>query len=86
MQFPWQKPTGETTPWIRVVTPHGGGDKGFHFIPEVGEEVLIGFEGANAERPYMMGSCIMVMRAQQIFKVKAMILKLLEQEVGILLS
>lgn len=58
VQFPWQKPTGETTPWIRVVTPHGGGDKGFHFIPEVGEEVLIGFEGANAERPYMMGGSL----------------------------
>jgi len=56
VQFPWQKPTGETTPFIRVVTPHGGGDKGFHFIPEKGEEVLIGFEGGNAERPYMMGS------------------------------
>jgi len=56
VQFPWQRSTGETTPWIRVVTPHGGGDKGFHFIPEVGEEVLVGFEGANAERPYMLGS------------------------------
>ncbi|WP_299434349.1 phage baseplate assembly protein V [uncultured Maribacter sp.] len=56
VQFPWQKLTGETTPWIRVVTPHGGGDKGFHFIPEIGEEVLVGFEGGNAERPYMMGS------------------------------
>ncbi|QWX84240.1 hypothetical protein H0I23_00895 [Cellulophaga sp. HaHaR_3_176] len=56
VQFPWQKFTGQTTPWIRVVTPHGGGDKGFHFIPEKGEEVLIGFEGGNAERPYMMGS------------------------------
>src|SRR5690606_4098357 len=29
---------------------------GFHFIPEVNEEVLIGFEGGNAEHPYMMGS------------------------------
>ena len=44
------------TPWIRIVTPHAGGDKGFHFIPEVNEEVLIGFEGGNAEHPYMLGS------------------------------
>ena len=56
VQFPWQKITGEMTPWIRIVTPHAGGDKGFHFIPETGEEVLIGFEGGNAEHPYMMGS------------------------------
>ncbi|SHJ02855.1 Uncharacterized conserved protein, implicated in type VI secretion and phage assembly [Mesonia phycicola] len=56
VQFYWQKMTGEMTPWIRVITPHSGADKGFHFIPEIGEEVLIGFEGGNAERPYVMGS------------------------------
>ncbi|QXP59335.1 type VI secretion system Vgr family protein [Olleya sp. HaHaR_3_96] len=56
VQMPWQKITGEMTPWIRIVTPHAGGEKGFHFIPETGEEVLIGFEGGNAEHPYMLGS------------------------------
>jgi len=56
VQFPWQKDFGGVTPWIRVVAPHAGGDKGFHFIPEKGEEVLIGFEGGNAEKPYMLGS------------------------------
>ena len=56
VQFPWQKDLGEMTPWIRIVTAHAGGDKGFQFIPETGEEVLIGFEGANAEKPYMLGS------------------------------
>lgn len=56
VQFPWQAEENELTPWLRIVTPHGGGDKGFHFIPEVDEEVLIGFEGGNAEKPYVMGS------------------------------
>ncbi len=56
VQFPWQQVEDEVTPWIRIVTPHAGGDKGFHFIPEVSEEVLVGFEGGNAEHPYMMGS------------------------------
>ncbi|AUC76953.1 type VI secretion system Vgr family protein [Olleya sp. Bg11-27] len=56
VQMPWQKITGEMTPWIRIVTPHAGADKGFHFIPELEEEVLIGFEGDNAEHPYMLGS------------------------------
>ncbi len=56
VQFHWQKQESEMTPWIRIVTPHAGGDKGFHFIPEVGEEVLIGFEEGNAEHPYVMGS------------------------------
>jgi len=56
VQFPWQQKNGAMTPWVRIVTPHGGGDKGFHFIPELEEEVLIGFEGGNAECPYMVGS------------------------------
>lgn len=55
VQFPWQKSMGEMTPWLRVVTPHGGADKGFHFIPEKGEEVLVGFEQGSAERPYVLG-------------------------------
>jgi len=34
-------------PWQKIVG---------HFIPEIGEEVLVGFEGGNAEHPYMLGS------------------------------
>ncbi|WP_452219805.1 type VI secretion system Vgr family protein [Lacinutrix salivirga] len=56
VEFAWQKSIGLTTPWIRIVSPHTGNDKGFHFIPEIGEEVLIGFEGGHAEKPYMLGS------------------------------
>ncbi|WP_299254502.1 phage baseplate assembly protein V [uncultured Aquimarina sp.] len=56
VQFPWQKQNGELSPWLRIVTPHAGGEKGFHFIPEIDEEVLIGFEGGNAERPYVLGT------------------------------
>jgi type VI secretion system secreted protein VgrG len=42
--------------WIRLIQPHAGKGKGFYFVPEIGEEVLIGFEGGNAERPYVMGT------------------------------
>ncbi|MFD0992985.1 type VI secretion system Vgr family protein [Tenacibaculum geojense] len=56
VQFPWQVEDDITTPWIRVLTPHAGADKGFHFIPEVEEQVLVGFEGGNAEHPFVMGS------------------------------
>ncbi len=41
--------------WMRMVTPHGGQEAGIHFLPEVDDEVLVGFEGNNAERPYVMG-------------------------------
>ena len=56
VQFAWQKPVAETTPWIRVATPYAGGDRGFHFIPEVGDEVLVGFENGDVERPYMQAA------------------------------
>ncbi len=52
----WQKNQGKETPWIRMSNPHAGGDKGIFFLPEKGEEVLIGFENGNAEKPYVVGS------------------------------
>lgn len=56
VQFFWQKKDNLQTPWIRLASPHGGKDKGFHFIPEVGEEVIIGFEGGNSDKPYVLGT------------------------------
>jgi len=54
--FAWQKEAGKTTPWIRMINAHSGGGKGFYFIPEVGEEVLVAFEGGNAEKPFVLGA------------------------------
>ncbi len=56
VQFPWQQQSGQTTPWLRMMTPHAGADKGFHFLPETGEQVIIGFEGNHAEKPFVLGS------------------------------
>ena len=56
VQFLWQAKRNEMTPWIRVIQPYTGGGKGFYFIPEVGEEVLVDFEGGNAERPFVLGA------------------------------
>lgn len=44
------------TPWLRMAQPYAGGGKGFSFIPEIGEEVMVDFEGGNAERPYIKGT------------------------------
>lgn len=44
------------TPWLRMAQPYAGGGKGFSFIPEIGEEVMIDFEGGNAERPFVKGT------------------------------
>ncbi|WP_415325666.1 type VI secretion system Vgr family protein [Chryseobacterium sp. MMS23-Vi53] len=56
VQFPWQEKKSQQTPWLRLIQPHSGSGKGFHFIPEIGEEVLVGFESANAEKPFVMGT------------------------------
>jgi type VI secretion system secreted protein VgrG len=42
--------------WMRLIQPHAGSGKGFYFIPEIGEEVLVGFEGGNVDCPYVMGA------------------------------
>ncbi len=47
---------GNDSDWMRMIQPHSGSGKGFYFIPEIGEEVLVGFEGANVECPFVMGT------------------------------
>ena len=57
----WQTDNMRTS-WVRVMTPDGGGSKdvksnrGFVFIPEVGDQVLLGFRHGDPVRPYVMGS------------------------------
>jgi uncharacterized protein involved in type VI secretion and phage assembly len=55
VKFYWMNGS-EKTPWIRVTSPHGGGGKGMFFIPEVGEEIIAGFEGDSAVKPYVIGT------------------------------
>jgi type VI secretion system secreted protein VgrG len=55
VKFHWMNGS-EKTPWIRVTTPHAGGGKGMFFIPETGEEVIVGFEGDSPTKPYIIGS------------------------------
>ena len=60
VQFDWQKRSGKSTNWIRVQTPDAGGsgiaNRGMVFIPEVGDQVMVGFEYGDPNRPYVMGS------------------------------
>ena len=58
VQFLWQEEQDKNlkTPWIRIAQPHGGDDKGFYFIPEIKEEVMVDFENSNAEKPYVTGT------------------------------
>ena len=58
VQFPWQEIQSKEmkTPWLRIAVPYAGASKGHQFVPEIGEEVMVGFEMNNVERPYIIGS------------------------------
>ncbi|WP_461532122.1 type VI secretion system Vgr family protein [Sinomicrobium sp.] len=56
VQMAWQKENAQTTDWIPLASPNGGNGKGFHFIPEKGESVMVDFQSGNAELPYVTGS------------------------------
>jgi uncharacterized protein involved in type VI secretion and phage assembly len=41
--------------WARQAQPSSGGKWGHYFLPEVGDQVLLAFEGGNIEKPYIIG-------------------------------
>jgi len=49
-------PTGPESDWARVAQPAAGAGRGFYWLPEVGDEVLIAFELGQANRPYVIGA------------------------------
>lgn len=59
--FDWQK-NDKTTNWIRVQTPNAGvsgavpKNRGWVFVPEVGDQVMVSYEHGNPDRPYVTGS------------------------------
>ncbi len=61
VQFLWQRAEMKTS-WIRVMTPDAGSsdhhaqNRGHVFIPEVGDQVMVGFRYNDPNRPFVMGS------------------------------
>lgn len=62
VNFKWLCSSNDDTEWLRVATPSAGNyaagsnNRGFIAIPEVNDQVLIGFEEGNIARPVVMGS------------------------------
>lgn len=54
VKFPWLE--AEETIWIRMVTPHAGADRGWYAIPEIGDEVLVGYEFGSPRFPIVLGT------------------------------
>lgn len=61
VQMLWQTDKSGHTDWIRVMAPDAGqGDKGKNrglvAIPEVGDQVVVGFRYNDPDRPFVLGS------------------------------
>lgn len=41
--------------WARIVSVGAGDQRGFDWIPEINDEVLVGFEHGDIRRPYVLG-------------------------------
>jgi len=41
--------------WARIAAPMAGEQRGFYYIPEVNDEVLVSFEQGDIHRPYILG-------------------------------
>jgi len=53
VQFYWQE--DNQTQWMTMMAPHAGADRGFMFLPEVGDEVWVAFEEGDPERGRVLG-------------------------------
>jgi uncharacterized protein involved in type VI secretion and phage assembly len=53
--FPWLS-SADTSHWARIAAPMAGKERGFFFLPEVGDEVLVAFEHGMMEFPYILGA------------------------------
>lgn len=62
VQMLWQRSKGQQTDWIRVMTGDAGNsgqvskNRGSVFIPEIGDQVMVGFRYNDPNRPFVLGS------------------------------
>ena len=52
--FPWSQ--GSDTIWVRVAVPHAGKDRGWFSLPEIDDEVLVGYEQGSPDLPVVIGA------------------------------
>lgn len=54
VKYPWLSDE-QASDWARVVAPGGGSHRGIEFLPEINDEVLVGFELGDIHYPYVLG-------------------------------
>ena len=55
VKFPWLSDQDESA-WARVVSPMAGGNRGLFSLPEIDDEVLVGFDHGDIHRPFVLGA------------------------------
>jgi uncharacterized protein involved in type VI secretion and phage assembly len=55
VQYP-RLPDGPVSTWARVAQPAAGAGRGFYWIPEIEDEVLVAFELGDPRCPYVIGA------------------------------
>lgn len=53
VSYPWLD--SEQTAWVRMMVPHAGKDRGWYVLPEIDDEVLVGYEHGNTDYPVVLG-------------------------------
>ena len=59
VMFPWlpkYKDADLSSNWARIAAPMGGQERGFLFLPEIADEVLVAFEHGDVHYPYLVGT------------------------------
>jgi uncharacterized protein involved in type VI secretion and phage assembly len=55
VKYPWRENSPESF-WARMAVLAAGNNRGTLWLPEVGDEVLLGFDKGSIEHPYVLGS------------------------------
>lgn len=58
VRFPWLGTDGndDVRAWATLLSPYAEDDQGFQALPAVDTQVVVGFEGGDLRRPYVVGA------------------------------
>lgn len=57
VRFPWLGGDGDgVRAWATLLSPYADNDQGLQVLPEVGSQVVVGFEAGSLRRPYIVGA------------------------------
>ena len=57
VKYPWLSDGRDEieSDWARIAAPDAGKERGFQWLPEINDEVLVAFEHGDINRPYILG-------------------------------